>query len=148
MSSNSPSRPAIQTSTALKETIGLINTYILDAADVLWRMRAFSQQRTPAPAVARSYLDAIPRSVVIAVKVPNPSMAVSLVMHSAFVGFAMAFIEKVNCRYFYLHKGRYALHLHLSLAIFICTKEDICVWLGGRVVRMLDLRSAGCGFKS
>ena len=78
-----------------KDFIILVNTYILDTADMLWRMRAVSHQRPPPPAGARTCFDIIPRSVLQSVNIRHPSMTVSLLMHRAFVGFAMAFIEQV-----------------------------------------------------
>jgi len=86
--------------TLKKEFIILVNMYILDTADMLWRMRAVSQQRPPPPTGARTYFDTVPRAVLQSVNVRHPSLAVSLLMHRAFVGFAMAFVEKVtqsNC---------------------------------------------------
>ena len=79
-----------------KEFIIIINTYILDTADMLWRMRAVSQQRPAPPVGARTYFDTVSHSVLQSVNVRHPNLAVSLLMHRAFVGFAMAFIEKVT----------------------------------------------------
>jgi len=92
----SSSQLHVTSSKLKKEFIVLINTYILDTADVLWRMRAFSHPRPPPPTGARTYLDTVSRSVFQSVNIPCPSLAVSLLMHRAFVGFAMAFIEKVT----------------------------------------------------
>lgn len=92
----SSSQLHVTSSKLKKEFIVLVNTYILDTADVLWRMRAFSHPRPPPPTGARTYLDTVSRSVLQSVNIPRPSLAVSLLMHRAFVGFAMTFIEKVT----------------------------------------------------
>ena len=80
----------------MKETVVLVNTYILDTADLLWRMRAFSHQRPPPPSGARTYLGTFPRSVLQSTDTPHCNVTGSLLTHRAFIGFAMAFIDKVS----------------------------------------------------
>ena len=92
-SSNSRSKFS---SNSMKETVVLVNTYILDTADLLWRMRAFSHQRPPPPSGARTYLDTFPQSVLQSTDTPHCNVTGSLLTHRAFIGFAMAFIDKVS----------------------------------------------------
>ena len=85
----------------IKETVIQINSYIIDAADLLWRMRAFTQSRPKPPPGSTTFLGVVPRSVLQSLKLSHLGSAASLLTHRAFVGFAMAFIEEVKyCVYF------------------------------------------------
>ena len=79
----------------VKQTASLINTYILDTVDLLWRMRVFGHRAAPPARGAKTYLEVMPRDVLQSV-VPCSSTAGSLLMHRAFLGFAMSLINMVS----------------------------------------------------
>jgi len=89
-------QPLGLSNTMRKQFFILVNAYILDTADMLWRMRAVNRQRPLPAAGPKTFFDTVPHSVLQSVNIRHPSLTVSLFMHRAFVGFAMAFIEKVT----------------------------------------------------
>jgi len=108
--------PVVPWST-VKETVILINTYILDSVDLLWRMRAFHRARPAPPPSAGTYLDLIPHSVLHCLRTQHSSLAGSLIMHRAFAGFALAFINKVIiCTFCWFYGNTFGLVLEVLVA--------------------------------
>ena len=83
---------------SVRQTASLINTYILDSVDLLWRVRGFGHRAAPPARGARTYLELMPHAVWQSVA-PHRSVTGSLVMHRAFLGFAIAFIDMVSIQH-------------------------------------------------
>jgi len=79
----------------LRQTANLVNTYIVDTVDLLWRMRVFGHRAAPPARGGRTYLELMPYAVLQSVA-PHSSVAGSLFMHRAFLGFAVAFFDMVS----------------------------------------------------
>jgi len=78
-----------------KQTSIVLNSYILDTADLLWRMRAFHPQRSLPPVGSMTFLNVVPQSTVQQLSAAQLSLNGSLFMHRAFISFVITFIQQV-----------------------------------------------------
>jgi hypothetical protein len=69
-----------------------LNSYTVDICDILWRCWAFTDRQSE-----KSSLRLLPRPLVVSLQLPYPSMALSMFMHRALLGYARKFISLVSC---------------------------------------------------